>query len=110
MVELARIRTCVSRRNLVYSQTVSTTHPQLRKLQIGSGGRTRTCNTLINSQILYRLSYAGIMPDRFFQERAKDQENTTAGPPIIAHRFGNMVRLRLCKSATYYRSSCGQDA
>ena len=23
--------------------------------------------------------------------------NTTAGPPIIAHRFGNMVRLRLCR-------------
>ena len=30
------------------------------RFEIGSGDRTRTCDPLINSQLLYQLSYTGI--------------------------------------------------
>ena len=40
----------------------------LKPKRIGSSSRTRTCDQLINSQLLYRLSYRGIAAILLFAE------------------------------------------
>ena len=48
---------------------VLTTWPTGHDIKINSGRRTRTVDSLINSQVLYQLSYAGITRGNFLSSQ-----------------------------------------
>ena len=67
--------------------------------QVGSTGRARTCDALINNQVLYQLSYGR----SFYSPGDKGRRNIPGGPPTPPEVV--LCRLGACKEGSRTRSA-----
>jgi hypothetical protein len=78
--------------------------------ETGSGSRTRTYDPRINSPLLYRLSYAGVLGERATQniKRVSPRQGWQAGKPGSAGTYFASASLRrksISAASTYSMSS-----